>query len=407
MEFRKPMRLLFLCSSLEAGRDGVGDHVRLLAEACGRQGHACALLALNDPFVEVPVEERLEGTAQPIPVTRLPHGLPWPERIRQARAFRDWFQPDWTSFHLVPYAFQPRGLLQGRTETLREIVGTVPLHLMCHELWLGGGRPTPLRQRLVGIVQRQGVRRLLRRLQPRLVTTTNPIYARMLRALGAEASVLPLFGNIPLTGHRDPSARAAVSEVLARAGVTPENRAGWWIGLFFGALHAEWQPEPFLPLLQDSARAAGKRICLVLAGRAGSAGEATWRRMEATYGPAVTFLKVGELTPAVLSAWLSEADFGVAASPWQLIGKSGTVASMLDHGLPVIVNRDDFQPDLPGDQPPSTDPLIHRLASSLPGKLAAGLSRRAAQHRVDAVAAELCAALAAVVPPTKTSPVAP
>lgn len=42
------MKLLFLCTSLEPGRDGVGDYVRLLAEACIEAGHECRLLALND-----------------------------------------------------------------------------------------------------------------------------------------------------------------------------------------------------------------------------------------------------------------------------------------------------------------------------------------------------------------------
>jgi len=96
-----------------------------------------------------------------------------------------------------------------------------------------------------------------------------------------------------------------------------------------------------------------------------------------------------------ISAQLRDADFGVAASPWQLIGKSGSAAAMLDHGLPVIVTRDDFHPYLPGDGPPSTDPLLHRLDDALPAKLAAGLPKRPARHRVDEIAARLVGLLKA------------
>jgi hypothetical protein len=391
MESSKPLRLLFLCSSLEPGRDGVGDYVRLLAEACARRGHVCALLALNDPFAVAP----LETDFGPVHVARLPALVPWRERMAEARAVRYSFRPDWISFHLVPYAFQPRGLLHGMIASFREIVGDLPLHFMFHEIWLGGGRPTPLRQRFTGFFQRHGIRRLLRQLHPRLVTTSNPVYVALLRQLGVEVMLLPLFGNVPLAAN-DATGPAAVAETLARAGITPENRAGWWIGVFFGSLHAEWTPEPFLGLLQDAAQKAGRKILLVQVGRAGAAGEAIWRAMKAAYGSAIVFRNLGELPSAVISAWLREGDFGVAASPWFLIGKSGTVAAMLDHGLPVIVNRDDFQPDVAGDVPPSLDPLLHRLDASLPGKLIAGLPKRAPHLRVDEVAAQLCAAMEAI-----------
>jgi hypothetical protein len=381
------MRLLFLCSCLEPGRDGVGDHARLLAGACAKQEATVALLAANDPFIDAPAESILETRNGPAPLLRLPAAMPWPERLEKIASFRDAFRPDWISLHLVSYGFQPRGLLGKLADVFREMAGNTPVQLMFHELWLGGGEPTPLRHKLTGFFQRRGILRLVKCLRPQMVTTSNPVYAAMLRAHGIEAAILPLFGNVPI-----------FQDSKIDIGIGPDNRGEWWIGVFFGGLPAEWQPEPFFRMLLEAAAKAQKKICLMLLGRAGSAGEALWQKMESTYGSQIKFVTLGEATAGTISAHLREADFGVAASPWQLIGKSGSAAAMLDHGLPVIVTRDDFQPYLPGDQPPSTDPLFHRLDETLTARLAGGLPKRPARHRVDEIAAQLLSLLKTSAP---------
>jgi glycosyltransferase involved in cell wall biosynthesis len=371
------MRLLFLCSCLEPGRDGVGDHVRLLAAACARQGAQCALLAANDPFIETP-----EETIGAFSTLRLPAATPWPERLKSIDAFRKKFAPDWISLHLVSYGFHPRGLLGPLADVFCGMTGDTPVQLMFHELWLGGGEPTPLKHKLTGFFQRRGILRLVKRLRPKVVTTSNPVYAAMLRPYGIEAALLPLFGNVPI-----------FPEAPADLGIGPDERKAWWIGVFFGGLPEEWQPEPFFSRLLEAAAQAQKKIGLTLLGRPGSGGEALWQKMKAAYGDRIRFVSVGATNVETISAHLQEADFGVAASPWQLIGKSGSAAAMLDHGLPVIVTRDDFQPYLPGDGPPSTDPLLHRLDESLRAKLVAALPRRPARHRADQIARQLLARL--------------
>ena len=376
------MRLLFLCSCLEPGRDGVGDHVRLLAAACAKQGATVALLAANDPFIDAP-DETMGG----IPTLRLPVRMPWPERLEKIGAFRKKFAPDWISLHLVSYGFQPRGLLGKLADVFCGMAGDTPVQLMFHELWLGGGEPTPWRHKLTGFFQRRGILRLLERLRPRVVTTSNPVYATMLRAHGIEATILPLFGNVPM-GH-EPGYEISIDR---------DNREAWWDGVFFGGLPAEWEPEPFFGMLLEAASQAQRKVCLILLGRAGMAGEELWRKMSASYHDRILFVSLGEVRVETISACLREADFGVAASPWQLIGKSGSAAAMLDHGLPVIVTRDDFQPYLPGDQPPSADPLFHRLDRTLPARLAAGLPKRPARPRVDEIAAQLLSLLKTSAP---------
>ena len=44
------MKIVFLCGSLEPGRDGVGDYTRMLAAEIIRKGHNAAIVALADKY---------------------------------------------------------------------------------------------------------------------------------------------------------------------------------------------------------------------------------------------------------------------------------------------------------------------------------------------------------------------
>ena len=46
------MKIIFLCGSLEPGRDGVGDYVLLLSGELVRQGHQASIIALNDVYLQ-------------------------------------------------------------------------------------------------------------------------------------------------------------------------------------------------------------------------------------------------------------------------------------------------------------------------------------------------------------------
>jgi hypothetical protein len=88
-----------------------------------------------------------------------------------------------------------------------------------------------------------------------------------------------------------------------------------------------------------------------------------------------------------ISSVLHTADFGIATTPLALIGKSATAAAMFDHGLPVIVNRED------GGWPPSpiADPrqaaLIIRLGDGFGDRLRAS-QRLPARWRLPEIATQ-------------------
>jgi hypothetical protein len=170
------VKITFICSSLEPGRDGVGDYTRVLGAALTDRGHAVQLVALHDRHVRTAAQSGGGGTA----ALRLPASAAWSTRVAAARRFVDDFAPDWVSVQFVAYGFQDRGHVFGLGPRLRAIAAGRPRHLMFHELWTGG-RGATLRQRAEGIVQKQLTLRFARDLAPAVVHTHAPPYVVMLR----------------------------------------------------------------------------------------------------------------------------------------------------------------------------------------------------------------------------------
>src|SRR5438105_31592 len=106
---------------------------------------------------------------------------------------------------------------------------------MFHELWIGAARESPFRHRFTGAIQRWFILDMLRKLRPALIHTHTPVYGAMLQKAGFTATILPLFGNIPLAQASDVK---WLWDELAATGcpVTDENRSSFWLVGFFGTL---------------------------------------------------------------------------------------------------------------------------------------------------------------------------
>jgi len=380
------MVIFFLTSGLAPGKDGVGDYTRMLASECVRHQHTCYLMALNDFFVSEPVEttETINGVS--ILTLRLPASMPWEERVNRAVEFRKNRAVDWTSLQFVSYGYTRKGIVRRLARYFEPIVKGSHLHMMFHETWIGSGVAPSLKARIIGRIQRHYIRELFQQLAPRLVTTSNGYYASQLHHLGITAVETPLFSNVPI---RSIEQGPDIPEKLIEAGLCDRKgtHPNYWMGLFFGTLYPEWQEQPFMQILSSALAKTDRRACLVSAGRLGVHGKGRWQELTAKYGEAIDFMALGDCTESQISTLMQVADFGLAATPWRLIGKSSTVATMLDHGLPVIVTNHAFQPDLPSSYPVS--PLLHRCDETLEAKLWAGLPRNAMRNRAAETAERL------------------
>ncbi|MBT3468577.1 MAG: hypothetical protein HN467_04560 [Opitutae bacterium] len=63
-----------------------------------------------------------------------------------------------------------------------------------------------------------------------------------------------------------------------------------------------------------------------------------WKEIQKKYSGDWLIHSLGPQPEENVSHYLHSLDFGLTSTPWDLVGKSGTIAAMVEHGLPVIIN---------------------------------------------------------------------
>jgi glycosyltransferase involved in cell wall biosynthesis len=321
------MRILFLCGCLEPGKDGVGDYTRSLAAECERLGHQSLLVGLNDSWfetVDAAMPPSLRG-ALGAGVQRFGIGLPWKSRLNAVRILKEEFEPDLVSLQFVPYSFHPLGLNFDLPGILSKMVGQTVAQIMFHEIWIGEPSSAGPKTRIIGLLQRKIILSALKRVNCGAVHTSNRAYCEILRRNGLTAKYLQLFGSVaPPEKVRNESTQEIANDGVIRLGM-------------FGSIHPEWNADRMLEQFFELKRP----IRLTHVGGIGP-GETVWRDLVSHFGNRIELIRIGRRSAGEIAQFFAGIDFGVATTPLALIGKSASVAAMLEHGLPVIVTRDDI-----------------------------------------------------------------
>jgi hypothetical protein len=372
------MNIALLCISVEPGRDGVGDYTRQLARALVAHGHRCQVVALADRFVDRPmaIAEGVDG----FEIVRIPVSHWRRTDIGLAVGHLKQFKPDWVSLQMVCYGFEERGLLWRSAGRFAGLRAAFRRHIMFHELWIGESRNSPARERVVGCLQRRLLLRATRAWAPSVIHTSNPVYREMLRRADIDAEELALPGNIPVRRTDFATAR---SSILARLRSLPGRSAEPLLAGVFGSIHPEWNDAGWMLQLATLCAQLNRRLVITQFGRPGASGAKVLAELRSRTIGKVEFLELGELPPDEISVVLQSLDFGVATTPWPLIGKSGTVAAMLEHGLSVLVTREGDALRSGPIPAPASHPQLFRLREFC-GALEAGtLPRVKPEPRLD------------------------
>ena len=142
----------------------------------------------------------------------------------------------------------------------------------------------------------------------------------MLQRIGCSSIKLPLFSNIPVAGSsiKNRSHTESLDEIRL---------------ILFGSIH---HGADVAGLAKEAAAFSKKHavtIKLQLVGRNGIE-KGTWQQIWQSEGLPLELL--GEKSFSEISALFGKASFGISTTPGALVEKSGSVAAMLEHGLPVL-----------------------------------------------------------------------
>lgn len=316
------LKVLFICGSLEYSRDGVGDYVRKLAISLQEFGFSCSCVSINDKFVnQGAITHEPANSLSSFNIYRIPASISWREKLKNLKIIVEKVHPAFISFQYVPYAYSSRGLPLRLVKWLPKLSYKCYWHLMIHELWVDPS--LKFTNKLLCPAQILLLKVLLDRIKPNIINTTNTYYVRELQKIGVNSQQLALFSNINFVKF-PPSSPIA----------------GSWSFLFFGSIHPQWNHDQLLDAIELARNKSSISICrFTLIGQAGDYGVNLWDDLAKKSIPNFVFHNLGQLSASDISYQLQIADFGVTTTPSHLIEKSGTVAAMLAHGLPVIIPR--------------------------------------------------------------------
>ena len=303
---------MFICGCLEEGRDGVGDYTRKLADAIKANFENIFLIAYNDSLVKDLSTTEIGN----IKILRIPSNTSNKHKFRTLKCFVIENKISLISIQFVPFAFHTKGLPINLVSSLGKFNG-INWHIMFHELWTGMEKRDSFKLKLLGFFQLQIIKRLVKKLKPKFIHTSNDLYKHYLRDKINITIVkeLPIFGNIK-----------------RQTGYTKKPDNVCHIVLFAG-IHSDAPVSNFLQWLMEQSKVMMINVHFTFVGRNGPFAN-EWISLLNDKGIFCQIL--GNQEEALISKLFSSCDFGISTTPYYLSSKSGSVAAMLEHELPVL-----------------------------------------------------------------------
>ncbi|MDB5287267.1 MAG: hypothetical protein JWR05_2216 [Mucilaginibacter sp.] len=309
--------IVFLCSALEPGRDGVGDYSRRLAAALIKENNQCAIISINDRYVTDNFEGAQSVDNIDVPVLRIASTLPDQEKFAAAKCYIDKLAPQWISLQFVPFGFHVKGLKTGLSKLLLSLNTLARWHVMIHELWVGMDKESPVKHIAWGWMQKKLISSMLKNLKPAIITTQSQLYKLHLAKMGYDAHYLPLFSNIPS---------------ITQAPYIKTERENLSM-VIFGNIHHGAPVHAFAHEVAAYTKEFNINPTLKLLGHCGPE-QHNWIKQWQSAGLQVAV--IGKQPAECISAELKSADIGITTTPVFITDKSGSFAAMREHGLPVI-----------------------------------------------------------------------
>ncbi|MDB5851942.1 MAG: hypothetical protein JWP29_5694, partial [Rhodoferax sp.] len=314
---RNGFSIVFLCSALEPGRDGVGDYSRRLAAALIKENNQCAIISINDRYVT----DNFEGTQSvdniDVPVLRIASILRDQEKFTTAKDYIDKLAPQWVSLQFVPFGFHVKGLKTGLSKLLLSLNTSAKWHVMIHELWVGMDKESPVKHIAWGWMQKKLINSMLKNLQPAIITTQSQLYKLHLATMGYDAHYLPLFSNIP-------------NSITQPRYIKTESKNRSMV--IFGNIHHGTPVHAFAHEVAAYVKENNINLTLKFLGHCGPEQD-NWVKQWQSAGLQVVV--IGKQPAERISAELKSADIGIITTPVSITEKSGSFADMREHGLPV------------------------------------------------------------------------
>ena len=235
-------------------------------------------------------------------------------------------EADLYSIQFAPYAYANNGIPKTILNFLGKELCNKNVHLNFHEIWVGAYPSANWKERGIGWLQKNLILGFIKKCKPIWITSSNSAAIDRLKLAGIPVIFLYLFGNIPYSATC----------------LTTSTRQTLKIA-FFGTLYADFPYDRLGEFFSTLSKTSGKKLKVILIGRQR---EDTGSNLLYSMCKKNELLveRTGELSTDLISEQLQECLLGVSTTPFDVIGKSGATAAMLEHGLPVMAYDDGDTP---------------------------------------------------------------
>jgi hypothetical protein len=233
---------------------------------------------------------------------------------------------DFTSVQFAPYALSSNGICGYKLSKLAKALCPERVHINFHEIWTGAYPTASIKEKFIGWRQKKEILKFLDLAKPKWVTCSNAAALDRFSQLGIKAKYLYLFGNVPYF----PSPNLMFSQNLRVA--------------LFGTPYEKFPYSLMCEKLSQISASLKKPVELRIIGRQRENNGLNYIR---NISKKFNFLisETGELSPKSISMELQVCQLGVSTTPYDILGKSGASAAMLEHRLPIIAFDDGDTPD--------------------------------------------------------------
>ncbi|MEC8043087.1 MAG: hypothetical protein VX130_00645 [Verrucomicrobiota bacterium] len=282
------MKICFITGQKDSRQTGITDYVELIAKELEKLGYKIERYFIKKEFREL---------------TDLPNA-------------------DVYSIQFAPYAFAAKGIPNQILKCLCRKLQHQKVHLNFHEIWVGDYPRASWKEKGMGWLQRSLVLGFIKKCKPIWITSSNAAAIDRLNRAGITTRFLYLFGNIPLSSTHEVKITGQTLKVA-----------------FFGTAYADFPYDKLNDFFSVLSKSCGKKLEIIMIGR---------QREDAGTERVLSICKknhfltqtTGELSTNLISEQLQKCGLGVSTTPYDVIGKSGATAAMLEHGLPVLAYDD-------------------------------------------------------------------
>ena len=284
------MKAFLISGPYKPGKCGISDYIKLLSQKLEVLGNSVELIKFF----------------QDCSFSKKNHVLP---------------KADFYSVQFAPYAFSCAGLSGRSLFNLGESLANKVAHINFHEIWIGAYPNAPWIEKYQGWRQKKEILRFLEIVNPRFITCSNAAAMDRLKQAGIQAKHLYLFGNVPFA----PSVDTSVCSNLRIA--------------LFGTPYEKFPYNLLAEKLTEISASFSKPVEIRIIGRQRvNEGLNQIRKISKEWNFSLS--ETGELSTHSISIELQKCDLGLCTTPYDVLGKSGATAAMLEHGLPIIAFDD-------------------------------------------------------------------